>query len=227
MHAEKSHDGELKQRFNQEDYVVMGMIKVASNDGSRWEALVYGKSRQEFLHVSETSPGKGLSERIVADGEALKWLSDKGYDTSDVRIARYLSQGPKGPGASKPEARMKVMQARRDHAVVTDLSSEKGYKVMSLVELKKHPHKSRPFIGTKSECQKWLEAPDAEARFEVELWAVLRNKTRVPLPSEIRKTIAIETSVQNLVEKFGYGQQTSLFDGRGLNMPAEGKGIHL
>lgn len=118
---------------------------------------------------------------------------------------------------------LKVLLAQRDHAVVNDFSSKKGYKVIALEELKKLPHKTKVFVATRSECQKWVDAIDAAARAKIEEWAEARHQKRVPLPSEVKESDTKE-KVKDIMDKFNLPVQATLF---GQQDKSENKDLKL
>lgn len=120
---------------------------------------------------------------------------------------------------------MRKIMAKKDHVVVKSFRSPSGMDVMGISTV--GPHKTILWKGTKVECKVWARTKNDGHRVLVQEWADLREKLRVPLPSDDIGLISerLEQLQKTIVEMLGV-ELPSIKSQNGVAVPAPTSFVH-
>lgn len=120
---------------------------------------------------------------------------------------------------------MRKIMAKKDHVVVKCFRSATGMNVMCISTV--GPHKTILWKGTKVECNVWSRTKNDEQRALVQDWADLREKLRVPLPSDDIGLISVRLEqLQNtIIELLGVELPTTKSQ-NGVSVTAPNSVVH-
>lgn len=145
--------------------------------------------KEQFKGISSGEQNKSTSvRREVVEPK------DKQLDTNESKST-----------ADELRAKNKIILSRRDSVVINDRSSEKGFRIIKVDELKKHKFKLPIFVGTGSECKTWLDA-SPEKRKEIEEQSLKRLHDKLEVNNH-----ALDISKP--------GEQADLFAGNRYSLP--------